>query len=185
MHPPTSIKGEHTPSPNNTQESSNVRQQFVVFALNMSWQLAVAVLVPVLAGVELDKLVGSTDTFVFIGLAIAAIGSALVLWRTMQAANRLPVPKLTAEQKRAIQKSYEEEDEDTTWSTMWTDLVGKYAFDFGFDRVTQDSVNRVPKFKEARWVRDARQLTLLTLEHFLVRVEDYRQLGKTALDAAK
>jgi len=77
------------------------------------------------------------------------------------------------------------EDEDTTWSTMWTDLVGKYAFDFGFDRVTQDSVNRVPKFKEARRVRDARQLTLLTLEHFLVRVEDYRQLGKTALDAAK
>jgi len=112
MHAPTSIKGEHTPSPNNTQESSNVRQQFVVFALNMSWQLAVAVLVPVLAGVELDKLVGSTDTFVFIGLAIAAIGSALVLWRTMQAANRLPVPKLTAEQKRAIQKSYEEEDEE-------------------------------------------------------------------------
>jgi F0F1-type ATP synthase assembly protein I len=112
MKAPTSIKGEHTPSPSNTQKSSDTRQQFAVFALNMSWQLAVVVLVPVVGGVELDKAFSATNTFLFIGLAIALIGSGLVLWRTMQAANRLPVPKLTDDQKRAIQKSYEEEDEE-------------------------------------------------------------------------
>jgi len=112
IHAPTSIKGEHTPSPSNTQKTSNTRQQFAIFALNMSWQLAVVVLVPVLGGVELDKVFGATDIYVFVGLAVAVIGSGLVLWRTMKAANQLPVPKLTDDQKRAIQKSYEEEDKE-------------------------------------------------------------------------
>jgi uncharacterized membrane protein len=77
----------------------------------MSWQLAVVVLVPVIGGVELDKVFHATYVFVIAGLIVAMIGSGAVLWRTMQAANRLPVPKLTDEQKRAIQKSYEEDDD--------------------------------------------------------------------------
>lgn len=89
-----------------------MRQQFLAAAGTMSWQLAVVVLVPVIGGVELDKRLGTNSIFLFIGLAIAVIGSAVVMWRAMQAANRLPVPKLTAAQKRAIQKSYEEEDDD-------------------------------------------------------------------------
>ena len=112
MKAPTSIKGGRTPSSSDTQTSTDLRQQFAVFALNMSWQLALVVLIPVIGGVELDKTIGKTEVFVFVGLAIALIGSGVVLWRTMQAANRLPVPKLTADQKRAVQKSYEEEDED-------------------------------------------------------------------------
>jgi hypothetical protein len=112
MHAPTSIKGGHTPSSSDTKNSTNPRQQFVVFALNMSWQLALVVLVPIIGGVELDKALGKTEAFVFIGLAVALVGSGVVLWRTMQAANRLPVPKLTEAQKKAIQKSYEEEDEE-------------------------------------------------------------------------
>lgn len=78
----------------------------------MSWQLALVVLIPVIGGVELDKALGKTEVFVFVGLALALIGSGIVLWRTMQAANQLPVPKLTEAQKRAVQKSYEEEDEE-------------------------------------------------------------------------
>lgn len=79
-------------------------------ALNMSWQLAIVVLVPVIGGVWLDKSFDTSHLYTFIGLAVALLGCIAVMWRTLQAANRLPVPKLTAEQKRQIQKSYEEED---------------------------------------------------------------------------
>ena len=78
----------------------------------MSWQLAVMVLVPIIGGVELGKALGSPTVWIFAGLIVAFAGSGLVMWRAMQAANRLPVPKLTDAQRRDIQKSYEEEDAD-------------------------------------------------------------------------
>lgn len=78
----------------------------------MSWQLAIVVLIPIIGGVELDKASKLSNTYLFVGLALAAVGSGVVLWRTLQTANRLPVPKLTAAQKRAIQKSYEAEDDE-------------------------------------------------------------------------
>ena len=80
-------------------------------ALNMSWQLAVVVLVPVIGGVALDKKLNTSPVLLLMGLAVALLGSIAVMWRTLQAANKLPVPKLTEEQKRQIQKSYEENDE--------------------------------------------------------------------------
>jgi hypothetical protein len=88
------------------------KQEFFVVAINMSWQLAIVVLVPIIGGVQLDKVFGHTEACVFIGLAIAVVGSVFVLWRTMQVANRLPVPKLTSKQRQAIKKAYEEEDNE-------------------------------------------------------------------------
>lgn len=108
---PTSDKGGQK-SPSIEETRSTVQRQFVQMALNMGWQLAVAVLVPVIIGVQIDKALDITShIFTFIGLAIALIGSIFVMWRSMQKANSLPVPKLSAEQKQAIKKSYEEEDE--------------------------------------------------------------------------
>jgi hypothetical protein len=106
---PHSLKGGDGSVPlslKNTQRSA-----FVFMALNMSWQLALVVLIPVIAGVQLDKKF-NTSFMTFVGLGVAFVGSALVMWRTMQTANRLPVPKLTEEQKREIQKQYEEDDAD-------------------------------------------------------------------------
>lgn len=91
---------------------SRQRNAFVFMALNMSWQLAIVVLVPVISGVQLDKALDTANTYTFVGLAIAFVGSVAVMWRTMQIANKLPMPKLTAAQKRAVQKQYEEDDED-------------------------------------------------------------------------
>ena len=109
---PTSIKGGQTPSSKEQEKTPDVRRQFVSATITMSWQLAIVVLVPIIGGVELDKAFGTSHVCLFIGLAIAAIGTTVVLWRTAQAANRIPVPKLTEAQRRAIKKSYEEEDEE-------------------------------------------------------------------------
>jgi F0F1-type ATP synthase assembly protein I len=79
--------------------------------LTMSWQLVLVVLVPVVAGVQLDKTL-DTSFMLFVGLALALVGSIIVMWRTMQKANHLPVPKLTEAQRRQVQKQYEEDDAD-------------------------------------------------------------------------
>lgn len=84
----------------------------MTMALNMSWQLAIVVLVPIIIGVKLDKTYGTQEVWTFIGLGVALVGAILVMWRAVRVANRLPVPKLTEGQKRAIQKQYEEEDNE-------------------------------------------------------------------------
>lgn len=107
----TSAAPHTTPHTLKGGDGSVQRNQFLVMVLSMSWQLALAVLVPVIAGVQLDKML-DTSFVTFIGLGLAFAASAVVMWRAMQAANRLPVPKLTAAQKREIQKQYEEDDAD-------------------------------------------------------------------------
>lgn len=82
-----------------------------MMAMNMTWQLAIVVLVPVIGGVELDRAL-DTNAWTFVGLGVALVGSVMVMWRTVQAANRLPVPKLSSEEKQAIQKRYEEDDNE-------------------------------------------------------------------------
>ena len=104
---------KQTPAPKaTTGTSGRARSQFFVLATTMTWQLALVVLVPVIAGVQLDKSFGTKYACTFIGLGLALLGSAAVMWRTMKVANSLPVPKLTDAQKRAIKKQYEEEDDD-------------------------------------------------------------------------
>ncbi|HUB93363.1 MAG TPA: AtpZ/AtpI family protein [Verrucomicrobiae bacterium] len=114
--PPTPLRGGHKAPSGDTpvapEKSAVVRNQFVIMALNMSWQLALVVLVPIILGVKLGKVAGADTAGTFIGLGIAVIGSIAVMWRTLQTANSLPVPKLTATQRRAIRKQYEEEDNE-------------------------------------------------------------------------
>jgi hypothetical protein len=83
-----------------------------MLALEMSWKLAIAVLVPIIAGVYIDKAAETDRLFLFIGLAVAAAGSSAVMWQMMQKANSLPVPKLSAAEKRQVQQRYEEEDKE-------------------------------------------------------------------------
>ncbi len=95
----------------NNAQTIDPKQTFVFAALNMSWQLAVVVLVPIILGAQLDKALGTSYAGVFFGLLVAFAGSAFVVKRAVQEANRMPVPKLTAAQKRAVRKAYEEEDD--------------------------------------------------------------------------
>jgi hypothetical protein len=106
-----SLKGTKTDE-KNEGEYFNARSAFVHLALTMSWQLAVCILLPVFLGVQLDKPLHSGNLWLFVGLGIAIVGSAAVMWHAMQIANKLPVPKLTDAERRAIKKSYEDEDKE-------------------------------------------------------------------------
>ena len=90
-----------TPSPdsqNNVKPepakvSKGPTQIFVTMALDMSWRLAIVVLLPIVAGFKLDEKFGMTPLLTITGFFLAMAGTGLVMWRTMQEANRVPVPK--------------------------------------------------------------------------------------------
>lgn len=116
MHAPTPIRGGHKVSADRSpvapEKSAAMRNRFIVMAVNMFWQLAVAVLVPLVAAAQLGKHWHAETAGVVIGLILAIAASTLVMWRTMQVAAHLPIPKLTDAQKRAISRQYEEDDDE-------------------------------------------------------------------------
>jgi F0F1-type ATP synthase assembly protein I len=81
-----------TLSPRDDNKSSvkvgNQSAVFISLALDMSWRLAFAVLVPIIGGFELDKQLKTTPLLTIMGFVIAMLGMALVLWRTLQVANQ-------------------------------------------------------------------------------------------------
>lgn len=59
-------------------------KDFTVAALNMSWQLAIVVLVPILGGFYLDGFLGSLPALTAVGFFVAMAGMAWVIWRQLQ-----------------------------------------------------------------------------------------------------
>jgi F0F1-type ATP synthase assembly protein I len=85
---PTKAPSPTTGDSNSSKGGSiNPRAEFIVAALNMSWQLAIVVLVPIIGGYELDKALDTLPSFTILGFLIAMIGMALVVWRQMQLLN--------------------------------------------------------------------------------------------------
>jgi hypothetical protein len=93
-------------------QSRSLGAVFIGMALTMTWQLAIVVLVPIIAAAELDKVLKTGSILLFISFLIALIGVTLVLRSSLQKANNMPVPKLSEAEKKAIQKRYEEEDNE-------------------------------------------------------------------------
>jgi len=60
---------------------------FVGMVLNMSWQLAIVVIVPIMGGYMLDQRLHSSPVLVLSGLVVAVLATCGVLWRTVQLAN--------------------------------------------------------------------------------------------------
>jgi F0F1-type ATP synthase assembly protein I len=101
-----------TPTTAKSEEPPKGRTAFFALAWEMTWKLAVVILGPIVGGVYLDNTFNTDTLFTFLGLLLAIIGSIAVMWQIVRIANGMPVPKLTAQQRRQIQKEYEEEDKD-------------------------------------------------------------------------
>lgn len=61
---------------------------FIAAALDMSWRLAVVVLLPLIGGVEIDKHLGTSPWFTLLGFLLAMAGTGFVMWQTLQQVNR-------------------------------------------------------------------------------------------------
>lgn len=80
---PTTTKGGSIP-PSEPQKVSAAKQQFMAAALNMSWQLAVVVLLPIVGGFKLDEHFHSLPLWTISGFVLAMLGMAVVVWRQLQ-----------------------------------------------------------------------------------------------------
>jgi F0F1-type ATP synthase assembly protein I len=78
--------------------SSGPQQQFITSAVSMSWQLAIVFLLPVIAGIELDKHLKSSPVCTLIGLVVAIAAAAIVVWRSVKGVNAMVAA--AAEQKK-------------------------------------------------------------------------------------
>lgn len=64
---------------------------FISMGLDMSWRLSLGVVVPIVAGTELDNALHTTPLFLLTGFALAIAGTVLIIRRTVRAANEHPV----------------------------------------------------------------------------------------------
>jgi F0F1-type ATP synthase assembly protein I len=69
-------------------QATALRAVFMNMAVEMSWQLALVVIVPIVGGHMLDVRYGTTPWLTFGGLALAITGAFGVLRRVLSEANR-------------------------------------------------------------------------------------------------
>lgn len=77
---------------------------FVGMALDMSWRLAVVVLVPIIGGFYLDKAFATSPLLTIVGFVLAMAGMALVMKQTVDAANEIPAPTVIKPTKAKKEK---------------------------------------------------------------------------------
>lgn len=82
--------GKTSPGHEKTTSQTSV---FISMALDMTWRLAVVVLVPIIGGFYLDQWLDTVPVFTIVGFFLAMGGIAIVFWQTLQTANSVEVPK--------------------------------------------------------------------------------------------
>jgi F0F1-type ATP synthase assembly protein I len=65
----------------------DARQQFLVSTADMSWRLAISVVIPIVAGVKLDDRFNTSPSLTLLGFMLAATGGSVVVWRTVKNLN--------------------------------------------------------------------------------------------------
>src|SRR5665213_3305704 len=83
---PKPDKGEVTAK--TTAADVNQRSIFISAVLDMSWQLAVVVLLPIIGGFEIDKHLSTSPLFVLAGFLLAMGGVVVVLRRMLSNLNQ-------------------------------------------------------------------------------------------------
>lgn len=89
--------GDKTIHADNAGKDDNSRRLFFVSALNMTWQLAVVVLLPIGGGFQLDKKFGTLPILTIIGFIVAITSMVIVVNRQLRAFG--PPPKTPIEPK--------------------------------------------------------------------------------------
>ena len=97
--PKTSVARKSTPHPapdagtqqnrrSNTEDAFYQQSLFLSMALNMTWQLALVVLVPIVGGYMLDQHYHTSPWLTVVGAVVGMLGVAGVLYRIVAEAGR-------------------------------------------------------------------------------------------------
>jgi hypothetical protein len=84
-----------TPSPRGLEQSkgvdtgSNPTSVFISMVLDMTWKLAIVVILPIVFGSYLDQRLKQGYTFMIIGLFVALLGAISVVYKSYIEANKI------------------------------------------------------------------------------------------------
>ena len=67
----------------------DAKQKFIAATLNLSWRLALTVLIPLLAGIWLDKKFDSAPSYTITGFMLAIVFGCMAVWQTVKEVNQL------------------------------------------------------------------------------------------------
>jgi F0F1-type ATP synthase assembly protein I len=101
---PTPIKTplpstEKSNTTNKVGSENNPLSALLIASLNMSWQLAIVVLVPILGGFTLDKKLNAQPYITIVGFIIAIIGTVMVIRHQLQLFG--PPPRVNNKEHRS------------------------------------------------------------------------------------
>ena len=74
-------------------DSLEAKEMFLAKSLSMSWQLALAVLIPIVGGYYLDGYLHSRPWLTLAGVVMALVLSIMIVWRTVAALPAYAKPK--------------------------------------------------------------------------------------------
>lgn len=95
--------GKDSVEPNKTASINSV---FFAMGLDMSWRLALSVLVPIIGGVYLDKAFHTSPVLLIAGFVIAIASVVVTIRRTLRLTKELPFVK-----HPLPHKDYEDDDD--------------------------------------------------------------------------
>jgi F0F1-type ATP synthase assembly protein I len=89
----TKTTGNEKVGSEKVSRNDDTRRLFFISALNMSWQLAIAVLVPVVGGFKLDQVFNTLPGLTIIGFIMAIVGMVVIVQKQIRAFGPPPEDK--------------------------------------------------------------------------------------------
>lgn len=75
------------------------KQTFIGATLNLSWRLALTVLIPLIAGIQLDKKFNSAPSFTITGFMLAIVFGCMAVWQTVKEVNEIQAEESKGKKK--------------------------------------------------------------------------------------
>ena len=85
----------------------SITSLFFSMGLDMSWRLALSVLIPIVGGAELDTHFRTAHIYLILGFILATALAVVTIRRTLKLANNLPFAEITKGMKKV-----EDDDDD-------------------------------------------------------------------------
>lgn len=100
-------KAKTTTTEDNAQEYFDAfaaKSKFFSATLNMGWRLALTVLIPLVAGIKIDRHFKTSPSYTLAGFMLAIAGGAIVVWSSVKEVNEETTEMNTEEAKAAKTK---------------------------------------------------------------------------------
>ncbi len=65
-------------------QAKSDKHVFIMAVMNLTWQMAIVVLVPIIGGYQLDKGFNTLPLLTILGFVVSTFGVAVVLWHQLQ-----------------------------------------------------------------------------------------------------